>query len=50
MKGVRFFADDGEESELGAEPHGLTVLCHSAGAQWRPLQMPSFRRSSRSSR
>ena len=23
MKGVRFFADDGKETELSAEPHGL---------------------------
>ena len=33
MKGVWFFADDGEESELGAEPHGREGVVPFAGAQ-----------------
>jgi hypothetical protein len=39
MKGVRFFADDGKETELGAEPHwregGSAILLWLSSAPCR---------------
>ncbi len=37
MEGVRFFADDGEETELGAEPHGGdSAVFNGTGADGQP--------------